>query len=99
MGVVELCLIYKPGHLIVTKRFTGSSTMMLCLLPIVTTIAHYASDIIKYVKAIFEALYAQLLDTMCDANTEEKLMSDFCMALEKECHLTRSNATKLPIKI
>ena len=99
MGVVELCLIYKPGHLIVTKTFTGNSTMMLCLLPIVTTIVHHASDIIKYVKAIFEALYARLLDTLCDVNTEAKLMSEFCMALEKECHLTQSIAIKLPIKI
>ena len=82
-----------------TKTFSGNSITMLCLLPILKTTVHRASDIIKYVKAVFEALCARLLDTLCDVNTEEKLLSDRSRALEKECHLTRSIAIKLSIKI
>ena len=59
-----------------TKTFTANSVIMLCLLPIVKTTVHRASDIIKYVKAVFEALYARLLDTLCDVNTDEKIISD-----------------------
>ena len=50
-----------------------------------STAVHRASDIIKNVRTIFETSDTQLLDALCDVNTEEKCQTEVLeMAPEKK---------------
>ena len=40
-----------------------------------STVKDCVSDILKNVRTIFETSDTQLLDALCDVNTEEKMMS------------------------
>ena len=56
------------GHLIKMLRLLTNTTF--------STAIHCASDSIKDIKTIFETSDTRLLDTLCDVNTEGKMMSD-----------------------